>query len=125
MQRNKLTVYLFVPTEDTATVLRHELTPLARKLETYVIFGMVDAVEFAPMVQNFGLQAERGLPALVVHAPMNDNVFHYAQGRNIERGVVEAMLMTILEGKAQSGQVFGEDAAEANRETKSRGRDEL
>lgn len=72
---------------------------------------MADAVEYAPMAQNFGL-SEHKFPALVVHAPMNDNVFAYRQGRQIQASTVEAMLTTILQAKATSGQVFGDDAPE-------------
>jgi hypothetical protein len=62
------------------------------------------------MAQNFGLVVEDGYSALVVHAPINDSVFLYRQGRKIERSVVEAMLTTILQGKAKSHQVFGSEA---------------
>ncbi|KAF2677269.1 hypothetical protein K458DRAFT_320036 [Lentithecium fluviatile CBS 122367] len=110
MAKDKLTAYIFTPTEAAARILRHELTPLARKFTKYVTFGITDAVEYAPMAQNFGLMVEEGFPALAVHAPMNDNVFVYRQGRKIEKGVVEAMLTTILQGKAKSGQVFGSEA---------------
>jgi protein disulfide-isomerase A1 len=106
-----LTVYIFAlnPTA-TSTELLHELTPLAKKYAKYVTFGLADATEFAPMAQNFGLEIEMGFPALVVHAPVNDNVFIYRQGRAIEEGVVEDMLTTILHGKAKPGQVFGNEA---------------
>lgn len=72
---------------------------------------MADAVEYAPMAKSFGLSEDR-FPALAIHAPMNDNVFSYRQGRKIQASVVEAMLMIILQAKATSGQIFGEDAPE-------------
>ena len=61
------------------------------------------------MAKNFGL-VDNAFPALVVHAPMNDNVFIYMQGRKVMSSMVEEMLMTILQGQAMSGQVFGENA---------------
>lgn len=63
------------------------------------------------MAKNFGL-VNHTFPALAVHAPMNDNVFTYMQGRNIVASTVEDMLMIILQGEATSGQVFGESAPE-------------
>jgi len=74
------------------------------------------------MAQNFGLDVDKGFPALVVHAPMNDNVFVYRQGRVIERSVVEDMLTRILQGKAKAGEVFGD---EAQVEKRGGGHDEL
>lgn len=76
------------------------------------------------MAKNFGLKDE-GFPALAVHAPMNDNVFTYLQGRKITAKIVEDMLMTILQGGATSGQVFGQEAlemegTEAEREIRER-----
>lgn len=61
------------------------------------------------MAKNFGLAGEQ-FPALAVHAPMNDNVFTYQQGRKIMPSVVDAMLTTILQAKATSGQMFGTEA---------------
>ena len=104
--------------------MRHELTAIAKKFEQFVTFGVVaDMVEYAPMANNFGV-SEDALPALVIHAPMNDNIFVYRQGRKIQASTVEAMLMTILEAKAISGQVFGEDAPEME-EADGTGHDEL
>ena len=78
--------------------------------------GVADAYEYAPMAGNFGLKLEGGsLPVLAVHAPMNDHVFSYDQRKKIEKREVEAMLVTILQGKAQNGQVFGEGADDADR----------
>lgn len=89
--------------------MRHELTPIAKKYEQYVTFGVADAYEYGPMATNFGLVNDR-FPALAVHAPMNDNVFIYLQGRKIVATVVETMLLMILQGEATSGQVFGNEA---------------
>lgn len=83
------------------------------------MFALTDAVEYAPMAQGFGLKDDVW-PALAVHAPMNDNVFLWKQGKTIERREVEHMLKTILQGKAVNGQVFG-DGAHDN----GKGHDEL
>jgi protein disulfide-isomerase A1 len=125
MQKDKLTVYIFASTSTSAKTLRHKLTPLAKKFAKYVIFGVADAVEYAPMAQNFGLMVEKGFPALVVHAPVNDNVFVYQQGRKIERGSVEAMLTTVLQGKATSNQVFGSEAGVMEAQNREESHDEL
>jgi hypothetical protein len=77
------------------------------------------------MAQNFGLEVEKGFPALVVHAPMNDNVFVYRQGRRIEKGLVEGMLTTVLQGKAKSGEVFGSEAEQLEVVTQGGRHDEL
>ncbi|KAF1973168.1 hypothetical protein BU23DRAFT_465354 [Bimuria novae-zelandiae CBS 107.79] len=127
MAPGKLSAYIFATTEDEARALRHELTSLAKKFEQYVTFGVADAVEYAPMAKNFGL-VEGRFPALAVHAPMNDNVFTYLQRRVIRVDVVEGMLMTILQGKATTGQVFGANAPEmegAEAEAVKGQRDEL
>lgn len=97
--------------DEDQVALRKELTPLAKKFEKYVTFGVVDAAEYAPMAKSFGLRDDK-FPALAVHAPMNDNVFSYRQGRQIQASTVLAMLTTILQAKGTSGQVFGEDAPE-------------
>ncbi|KAJ4357929.1 uncharacterized protein N0V89_002506 [Didymosphaeria variabile] len=129
MAPGKLSAYIFATTKDEATSLRHELTPIAKKYEQYVTFGIADSVEYGPMATNFGL-VNGGIPALAVHAPMNDNVFTYLQGRKIIADVVEHMLLTILQGKAASGQVFGSDApeyveAKAEAQREARQHDEL
>lgn len=72
-------------------------------------FGVADAVEYRPMARSLGLAEDR-FPALAVHAPLNDNTFSYRQGRIIMSSAVERMLTVILQGKAASGQVFGEEA---------------
>jgi hypothetical protein len=56
----------------------------------------------------------KGGTAMVVHAPGNDQIFRYEQGKKIERGGVEDMLVTILEGRAVDGQIFGEDSEDLN-----------
>jgi protein disulfide-isomerase A1 len=91
--------------------VRQSLTPLARKYEKVIKIGIADAVEYSPMAKTFGL-SEEIFPALAVHAPMNDNIFLYKQGKMIVAETVEAMLTTILQGKARPGQVFGEGAAD-------------
>ncbi|KAF2471662.1 uncharacterized protein BDR25DRAFT_222865 [Lindgomyces ingoldianus] len=120
MVPGKLTVYIFASTERDQTTMRHELTPVAKKLQQYVKFGVADSVEYGPMAKNFGLSEER-FPAVVVHAPVNDQVFPYNQARKVTAAHVEAMLMTILEGRATSGQVFGDDAPEIKIEAESSG----
>jgi protein disulfide-isomerase A1 len=107
--------------------LRHELTPIAKKYEQYVTFGVADSIEYGPMAMNFNLENGR-FPALAVHAPMNDNVFTYSQSRKITAEVVENMLLKILQGEATSGQVFGSEApvfVGAEVERGARQRDEL
>jgi hypothetical protein len=110
-QRGKLSGYIFVTKDEDAAAVRKGLTPIVRKLDRYLKFGIADAVEYGPMAKNFGL-VEDTFPALVIHAPHNDNVFIYKQGRQILGSVVEDMLNSILHAKAQPGQVFGEDAPE-------------
>jgi protein disulfide-isomerase A1 len=109
MQRDKLTVYIFVTSSSDTTALRHELTPLANKYQQYVIFGIVDTGRYSEMPANFGVEI-RGDQTLIVHAPINDEVFMYKSGKRLERVVVERMLMKILEGKASGGEIFGEEA---------------
>ncbi|KAF2262279.1 hypothetical protein CC78DRAFT_569879 [Lojkania enalia] len=111
MARDKLAVYLFVKNEDDATTLRRELTPTFKIYEKVVKVGVANAVEYGPMAKSFGLGEDK-FPALAVHAPMNNNIFLYKQGRRVIASTVEAMLKTILHAKAVSGQVFGQEAPE-------------
>lgn len=120
MQRDKLTVYIFTHTTHTVPV-RHELTPIAKKLQSHVTFAIVDLAQYPDMPANFATEMA-GEQALVVHAPMNDQIFKYAQGKKIEGAVVEEMLMTILRGKASAGQTFGDAAEDVDDED---GHDEL
>jgi protein disulfide-isomerase A1 len=125
MIKTKLALYIFAANEDDAIIVRRELTPLAKKYESYVKMGVADAYEYGPMAKNFGL-ADETWPAVAVHAPMNDNVFVYRQGKKIGVKEVEAMLMTILKGKAANGQVFGEDEDDVSNEGENgNGHDEL
>jgi hypothetical protein len=111
MQPSKLTVYIFTsPSLPSDTSLRHTLTPLAQTYSQFVIFAIVDLSRYPDMPANFGIKEMQGDTALSVHAPGNDQIFKYAQGKKIERGVVEDMLVTILQGRAVDGQVFGEGA---------------
>jgi protein disulfide-isomerase A1 len=111
MQPSKLTVYIFTsPSLPSHTTLRHTLTPLAQKYSQFVVFAIVDLSRYPDMPANFGIKEMQGDTALLVHAPGNDQIFKYAQGKKIERGVVEDMLVTILQGRAVDGQVFGEGA---------------
>jgi protein disulfide-isomerase A1 len=113
MQRDRLTLYIFVHTEDLATTIRHELTSLAKKYEKYVTFAIADLKKYRDMATNFGVRDEgESGPMLVVHAPMNDNVFFHRQGKKIRSDLVEGMLTTILQGKAKHRQVFGEESEE-------------
>ena len=112
IQPDRLTTYIFTTSEEQATAIRHELTPLAKKYQKFVTFALTDMHEYTPMAGNFGIDAKLAFPALVVHAPMNDNVFLYQQGKQVVASVVEAMLANILHGKATSGEVFGGDAPE-------------
>lgn len=86
---------------------------MARKYEKVVTFAVTDSKEYAPMAESYGVKLSPGLSSLVVHAPMNDNIFKYQQGRQIVGKIVEEMLTTVLQGKAANGQVFGTDAPEA------------
>lgn len=108
-------MYIFTADEDEGIAVRKELMPLATKYEKVVKIGVADAVEYSPMAKNFGL-VENTFPALAVHAPMNDNVFLYKQGKTILAEIVEAMLTTILQAKAKPGEVFGEDAPDVDDE---------
>ncbi|KAH7401547.1 thioredoxin-like domain-containing protein [Pyrenochaeta sp. MPI-SDFR-AT-0127] len=111
MLRDKLTVYIFVESDISGFDMRRELIILAKKYEKYVTFAITEAVEYAPMAENFGVKQDLAFPALVVHAPMNDYVFLYRQGKIITVDSVEDMLITILQGKARPGQVFGDQVA--------------
>ncbi|KAF2117642.1 thioredoxin-like domain-containing protein [Lophiotrema nucula] len=118
MQRGKLSVYIFVTNDDDATRVRKELTPLATKFQQIAKVGVADAIEYGPMAKNFGL-LDDVFPALVVHAPHNDHVFLYKQGRRILASVFEDMVTTILNARAVNGQVFGEEAPVMNERDKS------
>lgn len=82
------------------------------------------------MARNFGIEvpgqgdeeSKEIDPTIVVHAPMNDHIFKYRQGNEIDATSVESMLTTILQGKAADGQVF-EGIGDARRE--GEGHDEL
>ncbi|KAF2004954.1 hypothetical protein P154DRAFT_414685, partial [Amniculicola lignicola CBS 123094] len=106
MSKSKLTAYIFVTNEEDGIALRRTLTSLAKTFQNVITFGLVDAVEYAPMAKSYGL-IEDVFPALVVHAPMNDNVFLYKQGKAITAETTDIMLRTILQAKATNGQVFG------------------
>jgi protein disulfide-isomerase A1 len=108
MQRDKLTVYIFLRDPEDIKA-RRELAPIAKKYERFITFATVDTGRYGEMPQNFGIEM-KGQQAMVVHAPMNDNVFFYKQSKKIEEKVVEKMLETILQGKASVGQVFGAEA---------------
>lgn len=108
MQRDKLTVYLFTRSAEAARTLRHKLVDVAKKLSTYVTFTTVDVGRYPEMPGNFGTEM-RGEMGVVVHAPLNDGLFFWGRGREVEREGVEDMLMTILEGRAVGGQVFGKE----------------
>jgi hypothetical protein len=123
MQRDKLTVYIFTSSPEN-TALRHELVSLAKTYQSYVTFGIVDTGRYAEMPANFGVKMDKDGTALVVHAPVNDNVFFYDQGKRIEKNAVEKMLTTILQGNANEGQIFGTDAEDMDIGTAS-GHDEL
>lgn len=108
-------MYIFVAVWEQEKELRHILTPLAKKYAKYVTFAVTDALEYAPMAANFGLQvpAQEGQqgeeelwPAIVVHAPVNDNTFLYKQGSRVKADSVETMLTKILQAKAKTGEVF-------------------
>jgi protein disulfide-isomerase A1 len=125
MQRDKLILYIFTPSPDsslTADLIR-ELTPLAKKYESVTVWALVDDGRYGEMAGNFGVDLEdiSGGVALVVHAPMNDNVFSYAQGAKIGTEEVESMLTTILQGGAKNGDVFGREVGSSKRN----GKDEL
>ncbi|KAH8695703.1 thioredoxin-like domain-containing protein, partial [Phaeosphaeriaceae sp. PMI808] len=110
MQRDKLTLYIFIPHSYPTSILLRTLTPLAKQFVKFVAFTLVDVQRYTDMAGNFGVGVGSAGPVIVVHAPGNDNVFLYEEGRRIERGVVEGMLMGILKGEARSGQVFGGEA---------------
>jgi hypothetical protein len=123
MQRERLTLYIFAPLDSPrATSLRQKLTPLAKKYEKYVTFVVADAVKHAEMATNllsrFGEKGkgQHTKTRLAVHAPLNDNVFMYASGKEMEAESVESMIKTILQGKAKSGDVFGSEAADLDEE---------
>lgn len=139
MQRDKLTLYIFAPNpsptshevptefeaEDTVIAIKKNLTPLAKKFSKHVTFAIADSTKHSEMAENFfarpntpssASDRKRKAPMVVLHAPMNDNVFFYAQGREIEERGVEEMLMTILQGKAKDGEVFGDEAGDGHDE---------
>ncbi|KAH7084852.1 hypothetical protein BKA63DRAFT_4326 [Paraphoma chrysanthemicola] len=121
MQRDKLTCYIFLALDEDdviATTLRRELTPLAKKYDKYITFASAELPKYAEMAGNFGVEVSKesedgkgkGAPVLLIHAPMNDHVFYYQHGKTVSADVVEGMLTRILQGKAQNGQVFGQEA---------------
>jgi hypothetical protein len=131
MQRDKLTLYIFTSIDSPrAEALRRQLTPLAKKYEKYVTFAVADAVKHAEMATNllsrFGGQGkdEHKKTRIAVHAPLNDNVFRYALGKELEVESIESMIKTILQGKAKSGDIFGSEAADLDEE-EGNGHDEL
>lgn len=131
MQRDKLTLYIFTsPGSSRATSLLQLLTPLAKKYEKYATFAMADAVKHAEMASKLLSRIDEHNKdqemetSIVVHAPLNNNVFMWAHGKKMERDDVESMLKTILQGKAKSGDVFGKDAADLE-EGKENAHDEL
>lgn len=107
-QKSKLTVYIFSLPENDLRNIRFQLTPLANKYAQYAQFCIADAIEYAPLATQFGLPGDR-FPAIAVHAPMNNQYFTFREGRKIDAEEVEKMLVEILQGKAVSGQVFGEE----------------
>jgi hypothetical protein len=113
VRRDRLTLYIFAAASAEALALRRALTPLAKKYEAYVTFGLVDLGRYPEMPGNFGAEGE----GLVVHAPVNDEVFYW-RGQVGAEGV-EGMLVKILEGRAVGGEGFGEVDGER------RGHDEL
>jgi hypothetical protein len=128
MQRDKLTVYIFTPPPPAATTLLRSLTPLAKKYAKFATFAIADSVKQAEMATNFlgRFGRDGGIKTgVVVHAPMNDNVFMYQAGRKIEVKELEEMLMTILQGKAKSGDVFGSGAEDGDGDEGEGGHDEL
>ncbi|KAH7389611.1 hypothetical protein DE146DRAFT_171218 [Phaeosphaeria sp. MPI-PUGE-AT-0046c] len=126
MQRDKLTVYIFTRTPEVSRTMRHRLLELAMQVRQVVTFAIVDVRRYPDMPRNFGTEMS-GEVVLVVHAPMNDDVFFYKKGKKIEKQVVEEMLITILHGKASQGQLFGEEADDVELETREEdgGEDEV
>ncbi|KAF1921843.1 thioredoxin-like domain-containing protein [Ampelomyces quisqualis] len=124
MQRDKLTAYIFLRNPDESQVGR-DLGLVAKKYDGVVIFAAVDLSRYAEMPGNFGIHV-RGDEALVVHAPGNDQIFYFKQGKKIGGKEVEDMLVTILQGKASEGQIFGEGAEDVHeREGDEGAHDEL
>jgi hypothetical protein len=109
----KLSLYIFEDNEDVVNELRREFTPLAKKYAQHLKIAIADFVEFKPMAEGFGLKQNRR-PAVALHAPMNDNVFLYEQGRSFSASTIERMLLEVLNGRAVNGQVFGEDIDEGD-----------
>lgn len=109
MQRDKLIVYIFVSSPEASRKMRHRLVEVAMKLRQVVTFATVDMGRYPDMPMRFGTEMS-GEVSVVVHAPMNDDLFFYKRGKKVEKGAVEDMLMLILRGKASQGQVFGEEA---------------
>jgi protein disulfide-isomerase A1 len=125
MQRDKLTVYIFTRVPDEVTKIRRELIPVAKKYERFVTFAVVDVGRYAEMPQNFGIEM-KGDEAVVVHAPGNDNLFFYKQGDAIKEKCIENMVLSILEGRASEGDVFGSVVHDAEVEAEGEERhDEL
>jgi protein disulfide-isomerase A1 len=115
MQRDKLTVYIFTRVPDEASKVRRELTPIAAKYVKFVTFAVVDLWRYADMPHSFGIEMA-GDEAVVVHAPVNDEVFFYEQGKKIVGELVDSMLLTILQSGAKNGDVFGGEAEDVGNE---------
>jgi protein disulfide-isomerase A1 len=120
-QRDKLTVYVF--TSGDQVPVRHELIYLAIIYQELVTFTVVDLARYKHVPRHFGVEI-KGEVSLIVHAPMNDDIYRYKQGECVQSDFVEEMLMTILQGKAVDGQVFGSGARGTEKKGKS-GHDEL
>ncbi|KAH7125194.1 hypothetical protein B0J11DRAFT_614619 [Dendryphion nanum] len=119
MLKTKLTIYIFLPLSPLSpshnpsltTSLLQNLTPLAKQFTQYTTFTLIDSEEFLPMAKGFGLSGDT-FPALVMHAPMNDQVFLYREGRAIRKEGgegVEKMLRGVLRGEVKGGTVWGKE----------------
>ncbi|KAL5120149.1 hypothetical protein ACEQ8H_001975 [Pleosporales sp. CAS-2024a] len=111
-KRDKLTVYVFAHLPHHRP-LRHTLVAVAKKFQQHVTFAMVDLARYPDMPGNFGTEI-KAHAALIVHAPLNDQIFRYSGTKRIETDEVDTMLLTILQGRAVEHQVFGAGAKDAD-----------
>ncbi|OCL05096.1 hypothetical protein AOQ84DRAFT_345252 [Glonium stellatum] len=102
MNARKPIAYIFASTEDEQDALRRDLTPVAKKYQQYINFGLIDAVEYRHMASSMNLQSDV-FPAFVFHNILNDQVYPYNQHKDITAGGIDEFILSILQGRVSGG----------------------